>query len=62
MNTLKTTILMAGLTVLLVVGGGALAGEGGMLAALLLAAAMNFGLYWFSDRLVLRMYGAQEVT
>jgi heat shock protein HtpX len=62
MNVLKTTILMAGLTPLLILGGGALGGEQGMVTALLFAGVMNFGMYWFSDKLVLRLYGAQEVT
>jgi len=62
MNTLKTTLLLTGLTLLLVAMGGALGGRGGMLTALVFAAAMNFGTYWFSDKIVLRMYGAREVT
>jgi heat shock protein HtpX len=62
MNTLKTTFLMAMLTVLLVIFGGILGGQGGMGIALLLAAGMNFFSYWFSDKMVLSMYGAQEIT
>ena len=61
MNTLKTTFLMALLTVLLVTLGGALGGQGGMGIALVMAAGMNFFSYWFSDKIVLKMYGAQEV-
>jgi heat shock protein HtpX len=61
-NTLKTTFLMALLTVLLVTLGGALGGSGGMLIAFVMAAGMNFFSYWFSDRMVLSMYGAQEIT
>lgn len=62
MNTLKTTFLMALLTVLMVSLGGALGGSGGALLAFVLAAGMNFFSYWFSDKMVLSMYGAQEIT
>lgn len=62
MNTLKTTFLMALLTVLLVTAGGAMGGEGGMMLAFLLALVMNGVSYWFSDKIVLRMYGAQEIA
>jgi heat shock protein HtpX len=61
MNTLKTTFLMALLTVLLVTAGGMLGGEGGVLVAFLLALVMNGISYWFSDKIVLRMYGAREI-
>lgn len=60
MNTLKTTFLMALLTVLLVTAGGAMGGEGGMMLAFFFALVMNGVSYWFSDKIVLRMYGAQE--
>src|SRR5215468_6722991 len=62
MNTAKTIILMVGLTVLLVFVGGALGGRQGMIMAFIFASAMNMFSYWFSDKLVLRMYNAQEVT
>jgi heat shock protein HtpX len=62
MNTMKTFLLMGVLTVMLVFIGRLLGGEGGMIMAFLLAAVMNFGTYWFSDKLVLKMYKAQEVT
>lgn len=62
MNTLKTTFLLALLTVLLVLAGGAIGGRGGMTFALVMAGVMNFVSYWFSDKIVLAMYGAQEVT
>jgi heat shock protein HtpX len=62
MNTLKTTFLLALLTVLLVLAGGAIGGRGGMTFALIMAGVMNFVSYWFSDKIVLAMYGAQEVT
>jgi heat shock protein HtpX len=61
-NTLKTTILLATLTGLLIVVGSALGGTGGMLIAFALAAAMNLGAWWFSDRLALSMSGAQPVS
>jgi heat shock protein HtpX len=61
MNTLKTTLLMALLTVLLVVIGGAIGGRGGMTTAFLLAGGMNFFSYWFSDKIVLRMYRAVPI-
>ena len=62
MNHVKTTLLLSLLTVLLVFMGGAIGGKGGMLIAFVMAAVMNFGSYWFSDKIVLRMYGAQEIT
>lgn len=61
MNTLKTTFLMALMTVLLVIIGGAVGGRGGMTAAFLIAGGMNFFSYWFSDKIVLRMYRAQPI-
>ena len=62
MNTIKTTLLLGGLTLLLVYGGAALGGEQGMILAFVFAVAMNFGAYFFSDKIVLRMYGAREVS
>ncbi len=59
---LKTTLLLAFLTGLLVVTGRALAGTGGMIFAFILALLMNFSAYWYSDRIVLAMYGAREVS
>jgi heat shock protein HtpX len=61
-NTLKTTALLAALTVLFVLIGGMVGGEQGMVVAFLFAGLMNFASYWWSDRIVLWMYGAQEVT
>lgn len=61
MNGLKTFLLMGSLTVLLVLVGDALAGRGGALFALIMAGGMNFFAYWFSDKIVLRMYRAREV-
>ena len=60
-NWLKTAILMAGILALFAAVGGALGGGQGMLIALLIGGAMNFFAYWFSDKMVLRMYNAQEV-
>ena len=60
-NWLKTSILMAGIVVLFGMVGAALGGGQGMLIALLFAGAMNVYAYWFSDKIVLKMYNAQEV-
>ena len=62
MNNLKTMVLLVGLTVFLVFVGGALGGRGGMTIALVIAFGMNMVSYWFSDKIVLRMYRAKEVT
>jgi heat shock protein HtpX len=62
MNTTKTVVLMTALTVLLVLIGGAFGGRQGMILAFIFAGAMNMFSYWFSDKLVLRMYNAQEAT
>jgi len=62
MNTIKTVGLMTFLMVLFVAIGGALGGRSGMIMAILFATIMNVGMYWFSDKLVLRMYKAQPVT
>ncbi len=61
MQTMKVFLLMAGLTALLVVLGGAIGGQSGALLFFAFAAVMNFGMYWFSDRMVLRMYKAKVV-
>jgi heat shock protein HtpX len=60
-NWVKTAMLMAAITALFVVIGGVVGGSKGMMLALLVALAMNFFSYWFSDKLVLKMYNAQEV-
>ncbi len=62
MNTTKTFFLMAMMTVLLVFVGSLIGGRGGMMMAFVIAVVMNFGSYWFSDKIVLRMYGAQELA
>ena len=61
MQTLKVFALMAGLTILLVGAGSYFGGTNGMVAMFIIAALMNFGSYWFSDRMVLKMYRAQVV-
>ncbi|MDL5032468.1 zinc metalloprotease HtpX [Pelomonas sp. APW6] len=60
-NMMKTAILMAAITALFMAIGSVLGGQQGMVLALLIALGMNFFSYWFSDKLVLRMYNAQEV-
>jgi len=62
MNTLKTTILLGALTGLLIVFGGAAAGNQGMFVGLMIAALMNMLTYWFSDKIVLAMYGARAIS
>ena len=62
MNTMKTTILLAALTALLVIFGNLLGGSNGALIALIFAGLMNFVSYWFSDKIVLTMYGAKEIS
>ena len=60
-NLLKTAVLMAAITALFMAIGAAIGGRQGMILALGVAVAMNFFSYWFSDKLVLKMYNAQEV-
>jgi heat shock protein HtpX len=60
-NLLKTAVLMAAITALFMAIGAMLGGRSGMMLALAVAVVMNFFSYWFSDKLVLRMYNAQEV-
>ena len=62
MNRFKTAVLLTSLTLLMVGLGGAIGGQGGMYVAFLMALAMNFFSYWFSDKIVLRMYGAREIS
>lgn len=61
MNRTKTFLLLAALTALLLFIGQALGGRAGLMFAFVFAAAMNLGAYWFSDKIVLRMYRAQEI-
>jgi heat shock protein HtpX len=62
MNTFKTATLMVGLTLVLVWAGAAFGGQSGMTIALILALLMNVFSYWFSDKIVLKMYRAKEVS
>ena len=61
MQLTKVFVMMAGLTALLAAFGGYFGGQGGAILVFILAAAMNFGMYWFSDRVVLRMYHARII-
>ncbi|NIX14321.1 MAG: zinc metalloprotease HtpX [Candidatus Dadabacteria bacterium] len=62
MNTLKTLILLASLSALIIWMGGTIGGSTGATIAVVIALAMNFASYWWSDKIVLSMYKAQEVT
>ena len=62
MNRLKTVMLLALLTALLMWAGQAVGGPAGLWFALVVAAVMNLGTYWFADKIVLRMHHAQEVS
>lgn len=61
MMRLKTTLLLGGLTALVLAVGYYFGGQQGALVALVLSTVMNFGSYWFSDKIVLKMYGAKEI-
>ena len=61
-NQLKTTLLLAVMTAFIMIVGNLLGGRQGMMIALVLAAGMNFFSYWFSDKIVLKMYQAREAT
>jgi heat shock protein HtpX len=61
MNFVKTTVLLATLTGLLVAVGGLVGGTGGAMIFLVFAGVMNFAAYWFSDKFALRMAGAREI-
>ena len=60
-NLMKTAVLMAAITALFMAIGSMLGGRSGMMMALLVAVGMNFFSYWFSDKMVLKMYNAREV-
>ncbi len=60
-NMMKTAILMAAITALFMAIGGMIGGRSGMMLALVVALGMNFFSYWFSDKMVLKMYNAREV-
>ena len=61
-SQLKTLMLMAALSAVLIFMGGALGGQQGILFALVFALIMNVGSYWYSDKIVLSMYRAQELA
>jgi heat shock protein HtpX len=62
MNTVKTVLLMTSMMVLLILVGGWIGGSDGMIFAFIISLVMNFGSYWFSDKIVLMMYKAREVN
>ena len=62
MNTLKTTLLMALLTGILIAVGGSFGGRNGAMIMLVFSLGMNFFSYWYSDKMVLAAYHAQEIT
>jgi heat shock protein HtpX len=62
MNNIKTLVLLVTLTLILVWAGAAMGGKQGMTIAFIFALGMNFFAYWFSDKIVLKMYKAKEVT
>jgi heat shock protein HtpX len=62
MNQFKTFFLMLVLTGLFILVGTAIGGRSGAVYAFIFAALMNFIMYWFSDKIVLRMYGAKQVS
>jgi heat shock protein HtpX len=59
---LRTTLLLGAMTGLIMAIGQFMGGSGGLMIAFVFAVIMNFSSYWFSDKIVLRMYGAQEAT
>lgn len=61
MNTLKTLLFLTVLTVLLIIVGGLVGGRNGMIVALVFAAIMNFGSYWFSDKIVIRIFKGKRI-
>jgi len=62
MNNIKTMVLLVALTLILVWAGAAMGGKQGMTIAFIFALGMNLFAYWFSDKIVLKMYGAREVA
>ena len=60
-NNIKTLFLLVALTALMIFMGNLIGGQQGMIVAFIMAMGMNFFSYWFSDKMVLRMYNAQEV-
>src|SRR5919109_1610684 len=61
MNTVKTVLLLAALSAILIWAGGAIGGKNGALISLVIAGVMNFISYWWSDKIVLAMYRGKEV-
>ena len=61
-NLIRTSVLLAAMTALMLVIGQLLGGNQGMVIALILAGTMNFISYWYSDKIVLKMYQAREIT
>lgn len=61
MNTLKTLLFLTILTVLLIIVGGLVGGRNGMVVALVFAAIMNFGSYWFSDKVVIGIFRGKRI-
>ncbi len=61
MNNFKTVIFLSVLTGLLIMVGGAIGGQSGMIMAFMFACIINFGSWWFSDKIVLKMYHAKEI-
>ena len=62
MNNIKTTLLLATLTAILVVIGDMIGGRSGMIMMFVISMGMNFMSYWYSDKIVLAQYNAQPVT
>ncbi len=62
MNSIKTVVLMTVMMVLFIIVGNLIGGRSGMMIAFFISLAMNFGSYWFSDKIVLAMYKAKQVT
>jgi heat shock protein HtpX len=62
MNTFKTGFLMAGLSILLIMAGGAIGGQQGAMIFFVISLGMNFFSYYYSDKIVIRMTGAQPVS
>src|SRR5437773_3793914 len=62
MNAVKTVLLLGALSAILLIGGEAIAGQQGLYWGLGIAVLMNFGSYFFSDKIALSMYGAQPLT
>ena len=62
MNQAKTFFLMVVLTIIFVALGSLIGGQNGAMIAFLVALVMNFVSYWFCDKIVLKMYGAQQVS